>query len=143
MTELDPVAIRKALVSHRTKGTQWDEAWRDSIRAGVRYDDDRSMYRFLEKHFKAAYCTDSSPRGRCRVPEPDAHTFADPQPEESDRCRSGAGCDAVATCGKFGKHWCPVHGAELARIAKSLATARTRADPRKGGNKSLYTHKAA
>lgn len=62
---------------------------------------------------------------------------------DHERCRSGDGCDRLATCGRFGRMWCEYHGAELERLADDVRITRRKADPRNGGNNSLFTHQAA
>lgn len=62
---------------------------------------------------------------------------------DREYCRSGDGCDRLAVRGRHGRMWCEHHGAELARLSVGLRVELARADPRNGGNDSLYSHKAA
>lgn len=75
-TQLDPVAIRKALEIHRNDGVPWREAWRDA--AGPRRQDQQAIYEFMTTHFKAAYLDTPSSLGRCKVAERDTSDAVPP-----------------------------------------------------------------
>lgn len=160
---LDPVHIRQSLEQKRHHGWQFDRAWETTMRDA---DPDPTLdtpdvIRFMRKHFEAAYYGDLSENGRCMVPPRDvssavpARDFTASKPaspkvvslpkatREDERCKSGDGCDRLATMGRYGKSFCAHHGAELERVAGMLRMAREKSDPRNGGNTSLYTHQAA
>jgi hypothetical protein len=124
--ELDPFAIRQALGSSREAGDSWNEAWLAAVgygRSGVD-PDGRSLYAFMERHFKAAYLGAPSSLGRWRVADPNVSTAIGrlhvSAPSNRERCRSGDGCDHLATRGRFGPMWCEPHGAALERLAVKL-----------------------
>lgn len=122
---LDPMIIGTELARLREASLTFDVAWRYA--AGPEPTTEVAMYRFMKKQFRAAYVNDSSRAGRCTIPDRDvswALLFApsrDHPPTRHERCRSGDGCDRVATCGRHGVRWCEYHGAELARLAVKLA----------------------
>lgn len=149
LRELDPAAIRRRLEVHRKIGTPWRSAWLDAVDYRTVPPAEKVLYAFMERNFQAAYHADASRKGRCVIPERDvsnASLMAPPRsgaPSNRERCRSGDGCDRLATRGTFGKHFCDHHGAELERLSGRLALNRAKADPRNGGNTSLFTHQAA
>lgn len=146
--ELDPVAIRKALVKHREKGSPWDVAWPDATNHHTVNVDERGLYAFMEKNFRAAYFNTSSSLGRCRVDERDvsaaigAATRLAPTPTH-EFCRSGDGCDRPAVWGRFGRTFCEHHAAELSHIAEKFKMDRHLADPRAGGNNAIFGRRKA
>lgn len=157
MTELDPVTIRRELQHQRNNGIQFADAW--MIAAGPLPErtpemshadaaEAQALYKFMLKHFRAAYYDTEAPEGRCNVPGRDVSAavglpHAAAFQTDHERCRSGDGCDRLATCGRFGRMWCDYHGAELERLSEKFSDELTRADPRNGGNTTLYTHRAA
>lgn len=147
--EFDPVVIRVRLEALRELGTPWDRAWPEAIGRKAENSQERELLAFMEKHFRAAYHDSPSRMGRCRVPERDvSHALMLARrpvdiSSDSERCRSGDGCDREAVRGRFRKMWCEHHGAELAEIGKRLRLDMSKADPRNNGNKSLFTHRAA
>src|SRR3954468_15881023 len=85
---------------------------------------DEPTVSFMRRHFEAAYNGSYENLGRFR-PEPPtdpsiALSVADNgsqthsrTPQTEHRCRSGDGCDRIATMGRFGPMWCDHHGEEL------------------------------
>lgn len=147
-TELDPVAIRKALVAHRVKRTPWPEAWLDATKRMAHDTMGKGsaahLLTFMEKHFRAAYFNTAAPEGRCMVPERDishAVTTREPAPLvvlNHERCRSGDDCARPAVRGTFGRMWCEYHAAELDRLAVLFQRDTHFRDPRSGsGNRSI------
>lgn len=65
------------------------------------------------------------------------------RPSRSERCRSGDDCDRLATCGRFRPMWCDHHGVELELLTARLGLDLDAANPRNGGNASLFTQRAA
>jgi len=149
MIGLDPVAIRKELEVQRIQGLPFDRAWLIATGYQTQTTDERHLLTFMRWHFEAAYNRSTSPRGRCNVPDRDvsaavAKSGSIPRVvSDHRRCRSGDDCEREATRGRFGRKWCEYHGAELERLGGKLNLEISLADPRNGGNKSLYTHKAA
>lgn len=155
---VDPVAIRRTLEAQRILGADWPEAWSHAIEDVVL---DRSVethvLTFMERHFRAAYFNDHTPHGRCTMPDRDVSAAVGvlfsldpelvPAPMEPSRdreyCRSGDGCDRLAVRGRHGRMWCDYHASDLERLRVVCAMDLAKADPRKGGNDSLYTHRAA
>jgi hypothetical protein len=124
--ELDPVAIREALVTSRKAERSWEDAWLAAVgygRSGIA-PDGHSLYAFIERHFEAAYHNAPSSLGRLKVPELDVSAAIGrlhvSVPSNRERCRSGDGCDHLATRGTFGQHWCERHGEELERLSVKL-----------------------
>ena len=118
----DPVAVRRSLAVSREQGCPWDVAWALATNYHHPSSDDRSLYAFMEKHFRAAYFNAEAPEGRCNVPERDTSGLAVRPPTvallDYERCRSGDECDRPAVRGRFGRMWCEHHGAELERLAR-------------------------
>jgi len=50
---------------------------------------------------------------------------AAPTPVENGRCRSGDGCDHIATRGRFGPRFCERHYAELVRLTDKSTLSTT------------------
>jgi hypothetical protein len=135
VSELDPVTIRKALGTSRKAEQSWDEAWLAATGtvADSKADECRwpNLREFQERHFRAAYHNAPSSRGRLKVAELDVSAALDrvrptsnrESETNSDRCRSGDGCDRLATRGTFGKHWCDYHGEELERLSVKMDAA--------------------
>lgn len=148
--ELDPHEIRLSLQASREQGHLWEHAWglATNYRRPANRGDERSLYSFMEKHFRAAYYRSTATEGRWDIPERDVSTaivkHAEPAPvRDHERCRSADDCKAEATHGTFGRMFCERHFEDLGRIAGMLKMARSKADPRNGGNDSLYSHRTA
>jgi hypothetical protein len=126
--ELDPVAIGQSLTAQREQSALWDEAWLIATNHRRPSIDERSLYTFMERNFKAAYYDDASEKGRCRVDERDVSgaivkgLLRVPVVRTGDGvCRSGDDCSRPATHGRFGPTFCESHHAELQRIAVKMA----------------------
>lgn len=147
--DIDPVVIRKELARQREKGVGFERAWLEATANVEPSGHPNSLYAFMRKHFRAAYYGDESKQGRSGVPERDVSaavsktTGITPTVANHEHCRSGDGCDRLAVRGRFGRKWCDHHADELERIGKTFRKSLAKADPRKGGNTALYTHKAA
>lgn len=156
--QLDPVAIRQTLEEQRRALTPWPQAWAMAVGA-AKFDStiEAHVFTFMERHFRVAYFNHPGPHGRCKVPARDVSAAVgalfslEPADDnemgtvrrDREYCRAGDGCDRPAVRGRHGRMWCEHHGAELARLSVGLRVELARADPRNGGNDSLYSHKAA
>jgi hypothetical protein len=158
MSEINPTTIRVELERQRARGVQFHQAWNVAAGYPGRDTDERHLLVFMRKHFEAAYNNTERPEGRYSVPERDVSAaigrgrqltpagelaILDWPPLIDRPCRSGDGCGHKATHGTFGRMWCEYHYGELSRLREKVTSAREKADPRRGGNKSLFTHEAA
>lgn len=149
----DPVKVREELAKHRKARKPFDRAWKAATEGFERCE----MYDFMRAHFKAAYNGDESPKGRCMVPARDVSSaipvqdftrphVSDPPaklavlpraPTDSERCRSGDGCDRLAVRGRWGKTFCDYHAQELEGLTVRFNLMIDELNPRNRGNKSL------
>ena len=120
--DFDPVTIREALSVHRKNGTPWPEAWADA--AGPKPPNATGLWPFMETHFRAAYLDTPSSLGRHTMAERDTHEGervpVAVSSTRAGRCRSGDGCQRVATRGRFGPKFCEHHFAELSYLTAKL-----------------------
>jgi hypothetical protein len=105
----------------RVMGAEFEEAWRAALVA-LGPSPDKDPVQWAKPHLRAAYNGEPSPRGRFGCPEPEAGGTGTRRPvaseprEATQPCRSGDGCFAEATCGRWEPKWCERHGAELERL---------------------------
>lgn len=116
--------IGAQLAAARREGLDFEQAWEQATYRTARPEDwEPVTVRFLKRHMRAGFLRDVSQDGRLRVPRTDttAVRFRVPLPSvnpsaDRSRCRSGDGCDHVATRGRFGVKWCDHHADELERL---------------------------
>lgn len=122
-----PRRVRELLEACRAEGRPWGLAWmlvRERIAVPEEWG---TMGTFLERHMRAAYEREDTRDGRLRVARPDTMVLSGARPVVvvgERRCRSGDGCDRLATRGRFGATWCEAHGLELEGLRDVDGSAR-------------------
>ena len=119
------IRVREDLEKQKKLRVPFERAWAATTRRYRRPEAWVHCMAFLKEHMRAAY--NNAPfGGRLDIDPPEAK---DPAPRPVDdgpaMCRSGEGCNELATRGRFGLTFCDKHGAQLEALVLERGYVRT------------------